>query len=64
MDLLGGLPDQEQTAGNQDQVPPGETVSEGCEERLRELDDDRDGSKQAQAENKGEADAACWSGSR
>ena len=35
VDLLGRLPDQEEAAGDQDQVAPGEAVPEGGEDRLR-----------------------------
>jgi hypothetical protein len=37
VDLLGRLPHQEQAAGDQDQVAPGEAVAEGGEQRLVRL---------------------------
>jgi hypothetical protein len=57
VDLLGGLPDQEQAAGDQDQVAPGEAVAERGEDRLGEPHDDRDGPQQRQAHDQGGADA-------
>ncbi len=42
MDFLGRLPDQEQAAGDQDQVAPGEAVTEQREDRRGELHDQRD----------------------
>jgi hypothetical protein len=57
MNLLRHFPDQEQTASNQDQVSPRETMFKSRADRLRDLDHDRNGSKQAQAENRVTADA-------
>jgi hypothetical protein len=56
MNLLRHFPDQEQTASNQDQVSPRETMFKSREDRLRDLDHDRNGSKQVQAEKRVTAD--------
>ena len=57
VDFLGRLPDQEQAAGDQDQVAPGEAMAEGGEHRRRQLDDDRDGGKQHQPHDQRRRDA-------
>ena len=76
VDFLGRLPDQEQAAGDQDEVAPGEAVAEGGEQRLGQLHDEGDGGEQHQPHDQRRADAepprarlllapaACWSGSR
>src|SRR5690606_15347510 len=63
VDLLRGLPQQEQAAGDQDQVAPGEGGVEGLaveaqvEHGLSQADDPADGGQQAQTHDQGQADA-------
>uniref|UniRef100_A0A0N4ZGU8 LigA n=1 Tax=Parastrongyloides trichosuri TaxID=131310 RepID=A0A0N4ZGU8_PARTI len=63
VDLLGGLPQQEETACDQDKVAPGEGGVEGLaveaqvEHGLGQADDPADGGQQAQAHDQGQADA-------
>jgi hypothetical protein len=57
VDLLRGLPHQEQATGDQDEIPPGEALAEGREERLGQLNDDGNCPQQAKTQNKGKADA-------
>ncbi len=57
VDFLGRLPDEEETAGDQDHVLPGEAVAEEFEHRRRELDDPGDGAEQGEAHDEGKADA-------
>ena len=75
MDFLGRLPDQEQAAGDQDQVAPREAVTEQREDRRRQLHDQRHRAEQRQPQDQRQPDAdaagpwrcapaTCWSGWR
>ena len=57
VDLLGRLPDEEQAAGDQDDVPPGEGLAEEREDRRGQLDDEGDRAEQHQAHDQRRADA-------
>ena len=57
VDLLRRLPEQEQAAGDEDQVAPGEGLAEDLEDRLGELDDVGDRAQQPEAQDESEADA-------
>ena len=57
MDFLGCLPDEEQAAGDQDQVSPGQSLAEEIDDRLRQLDDDGDCPQQGDAHDQCDADA-------
>ena len=57
MDLLGRLPHQEQTAGNQNEIAPRETLAEHGENRGCQLDDDGDRAEQCQPEYQSQTDA-------
>ena len=57
MDFLGGLPDQEQAARDQDQVAPREAVIEDGEHRIGQAYDDGDGAEQEQTQDQRRADA-------
>ncbi|MNL12084.1 hypothetical protein D3C87_1329450 [compost metagenome] len=56
MDLGGCLPQQEQATGNQDHVFPGKRVAENLDHRIGQLDDERDGAQQTQAQDQRHAD--------
>ncbi len=56
MDFLCCLPDEEQTAGDQDQVAPRETLAENFNDRLGELDDDGNRAEKDKAHPQGAAD--------
>ena len=57
VDLLGRLPDQEQAAGDQDQVAKREAVAEGREQRCGHADDPGDRREKQQPHDEGGADA-------
>ena len=57
VDLLGRLPDQEEAAGDQDQVAPGEAVPEGGEDGLGQPDDEGDGREQDEPHDQRRRDA-------
>jgi hypothetical protein len=57
MDLLGRFPDQEQSAGEQDEIPPAELMAEQRKQRLRQLHDPRDRAQKSEAQYQRAADA-------
>jgi hypothetical protein len=57
VDFLGGLPDQEQAAGQQDDVAPGEAVAQHLEHRLGEPYDDSHRAQQGQPHDQRQPDA-------
>ncbi len=57
VNFLRGLPDEEEAAGDQDQVAPRESVAEQFEHGLGELHDNGNGGEQRQSQDQGRADA-------
>ena len=57
MDLFGRLPDKKQAASNQDQIAPGEAVTESGENRGCKLDDVGEGRKQDEPHQQSRHDA-------
>jgi hypothetical protein len=57
VDLLRGLPHEEETARDQDDVSPREAMAEQFEHRIRQLDDDRDGRQKGEPHDQRGADA-------
>jgi len=63
VDFLGGLPQQEEAAGDQDQVAPGEGQVQGAhrfperEDRICEVDQPGQGRQQRKAHDQGQGDA-------
>lgn len=62
MDFLGGFPDKEQAARDQDKVAPWKTMAKGVEYRRGQLHNHKDQAEQDQAQAKGKtnADKACF----
>ncbi len=57
VDFLRRLPDEEETASDQDHILPGKAVAEGFEDGLGQLYDPGDGAEQGQAHDKRETDS-------
>ncbi len=56
VNFLGGLPDEEETAGDQNEILPGEAVAEKLEKRFGELDDPGDGAEQGKTHDESKGD--------